>query len=423
MLLLPQHFSCKKIDLKREVLVITGQAQDVDYRSAFLFGDIADAGEDNSFAEYGFVLSMSGTPTTNDQKIVAGTNWISGAYNSPVAGLEGNTTYFFRSYVRTNDGDVYGNVNTFKTSVSPAADPPGVTTLPMLNVFETSAIAQGNVTSTGGADVTRRGFCISLDPMPNIQDNAFSENGSGLGEFQETFINLTEGTQYYVRAYAENEIGIAYGVQVIFTTGEGGEPVSEWLSYDDGENWDGIGLTNDGSFDVVIRFTPQDLAPYAGMAITKFRIFVREDLPVEYLVEIFEGESPTIDDLAYDQQVEEPSTSDWTEVTLDEPYIIDGTQEIWAGYYVSGSLAGYFPAGIDDGPAVAGFGDLIGTGNPIQWGLLSNGGIDSNWNIQIFVTNQFDEEIQMTRQQPVNIERSGKFTEPVQFQSSKQSDQ
>lgn len=421
MLIIPQHFSCKKVDLKREVLVSTGPAQNVDFHSAFLNGDIVDPGEDDSFYEYGFVYSSSGNPSLNDEIAIVGQDWISGAFSYTLEGLNGNTTYFFRSYARTDDGDIYGNVNSFKTAIAPNATPPVVGTLPMLNVQETTATARGNVSETGGAPVIRRGFCIGLNPLPNIQDDVFSENGSGLGEFQQVFSGLEPETEYFVRAYAENQVGIAYGGQIVFTTGQGGQPVNEWLHYDDGENFDGIGLTDDGGFDVVIRFTPDQLAPYGGMAITKIKFFGLEGDPIEYYVEIFEGEQPTLDDLAYDQFVESPSINDWTEVTLDDPYFITGLDEIWVGYYISGALAGLFPAGIDDGPGVPGYGDIIGTGEPIQWGLLSNGGFDVNWNIQVFVTNQVGEEIQMTREKPVTPARKVTPGNPAGFKSFKQS--
>lgn len=422
-LVLPQHFSCNKIDLKREVLLRTGSTEDITYNSAKLLGTIVDAGEDNSFSEYGFVLSSTGTPTINDTKLIAGTSWKSGAYFANISGLSGNTDYYYRSYVRADYGDVYGNINQFTTEVSPNATPPTVITLSVNNIAENSATAHGNVTEDGGATIDRRGFCISTDPMPNIDDDLFSENDSGLGEYQNFFTNLEPETEYYVRAYAENQMGIAYGDQVSFTTTQGGEPVNEWLHYDDGENYDGIGLVEDGNFDVVIRFTPQELAAYAGMAITKFRIYVLEDLSIDYYVEIFEGEQPTINDLVYEQLVETPSATDWTEVTLEEPYYIDPSQEIWVGYYVSGSVAGLYPAGIDNGPAEAGYGDIIGTGNPIQWGLLTNGGIDGNWNIQIFVTTEAGEEVQMTREQPAKPTRKTEKGSPASFQSLNQSAQ
>jgi hypothetical protein len=320
LMILPQQFSCKKIDLKREVLVLTEPAENISTNSATLTGNIVDPGEDNSFSEYGFVFSTNGNPDIDDQKIIVGNSWDTGSFESQIAGLTGNTTYFFRSYVSNDGSEIYGNTNSFTT-----------------------------------------------------------EQSSG--------------------------------------------PVSEWLHYDDGQNADGIGLIDGGSFDVVIRFTPQQLLPYDGLPITKFRIFVREGDPVEYYVEIFEGSNPTIDDLAYDQFVESPNIMGWTEVELEQPYFINASQEIWVGYYVSGAPARLYPAGIYDGPAETGFGDIIGTGDPIQWGLLSDGGFDANWNIQVFVTNEDDKEIPMKHTFYPEAFRNSSPAQTSGFTSSKSSNQ
>jgi hypothetical protein len=172
-------------------------------------------------------------------------------------------------------------------------------------------------------------------------------------------------------------------------------------------NFDGIGLGEGGNFDVAIRFTPDQLAPYNGLQITKFKIFIRDSFPVEYYLEIFEGNDPTVEDLVYEQFVESPLANQWNEIDLDEPHIIDASAELWVGYFVVNQPAGSFPAGIDEGPGVAGFGDLIGIGNPLEWQSLSNAGIEGNWNLQVFVTNLSGEEVPMTRNAPGNTSREG----------------
>ncbi len=81
----------------------------------------------------------------------------------------------------------------------------------------TSAISGGIVTSTGGADVTARGVCWSTLPLPTLADS-HSVDGGGTGSFSSNITGLAAGTSYYVRAYATNSVGTAYGNQVIFTT-------------------------------------------------------------------------------------------------------------------------------------------------------------------------------------------------------------
>ena len=73
------------------------------------------------------------------------------------------------------------------------------------------------VTYEGGTEVTARGVCWSLESNPTVSDNVISL-GSGLGEFSGTMNNLNENTSYYVRAFATNSYGTAYGEEYMVTT-------------------------------------------------------------------------------------------------------------------------------------------------------------------------------------------------------------
>jgi uncharacterized protein (TIGR02145 family) len=92
-----------------------------------------------------------------------------------------------------------------------------VVTLPISSLQSSSAGSGGNVTSDGGAMVTARGVCYSTSPNPTTSD-ATVPSGSGLGIFNVTLTGLSANTVYYVRAYAVNNAGTAYGNEVTFTT-------------------------------------------------------------------------------------------------------------------------------------------------------------------------------------------------------------
>lgn len=83
-----------------------------------------------------------------------------------------------------------------------------------------SAQCAGNVFTDGGSEVTSRGICWSISHGPTILDNK-TENGSGTGKFTGSLTGLTEKTKYYVRAYATNKQGTAYGYERSFRTQEG----------------------------------------------------------------------------------------------------------------------------------------------------------------------------------------------------------
>ena len=102
-------------------------------------------------------------------------------------------------------------------NVSAPTGLPTVTTDAATNVGAYTATCGGNVTVDGGYSVLARGVCWSTSPNPVFNDNHVS-CGDGLGVFSCQLTGLAAGTTYYVRAYATNSVGTAYGNQVSFTT-------------------------------------------------------------------------------------------------------------------------------------------------------------------------------------------------------------
>jgi hypothetical protein len=94
---------------------------------------------------------------------------------------------------------------------------PTVTTNTIENILYTTASGGGNVTSQGSATVTSRGICWSTSSNPTLSDQ-HTVNGSGSGTFTSSMTGLTTNTTYYIRAYATNTIGTAYGDQETFNT-------------------------------------------------------------------------------------------------------------------------------------------------------------------------------------------------------------
>ncbi|MBR4803090.1 MAG: T9SS type A sorting domain-containing protein, partial [Bacteroidales bacterium] len=94
---------------------------------------------------------------------------------------------------------------------------PTVTTDTVSNITDSSAVCGGNVTSDGGALVFARGVCWSTTTNPTISDSHTSDS-IGTGHFTSNITGLTPGTTYYIRAYATNYVGTAYGNEDTFTT-------------------------------------------------------------------------------------------------------------------------------------------------------------------------------------------------------------
>jgi hypothetical protein len=93
---------------------------------------------------------------------------------------------------------------------------PTVTTDPITNITNTTATSGGNVTNSGGANITARGVCWSTSTGPTIALPTKTNDGTGTGTFVSSITGLTNGNTYYVRAYATNSVGTSYGNEVTF---------------------------------------------------------------------------------------------------------------------------------------------------------------------------------------------------------------
>lgn len=102
-------------------------------------------------------------------------------------------------------------------TVNVYAAPAVVTTAP-LSTSATTATSGGNVTDDGGSSVIARGVCWSTSTFPTVAAD-HSSDGTGTGSFDSDLTGLTTGATYYVRSYAQNEDGIAYGNQYSFPAG------------------------------------------------------------------------------------------------------------------------------------------------------------------------------------------------------------
>jgi hypothetical protein len=101
---------------------------------------------------------------------------------------------------------------TYTTAVAPT-----VTTQSGDLITMNSVRGNGNITATGGANATRRGFCYKLGTSgdPTVADSVAYDNGDfGTGAFTKSITGLLTGRAYRVRAYAVNSVGTSYGTTV-----------------------------------------------------------------------------------------------------------------------------------------------------------------------------------------------------------------
>ena len=169
--------------------------------------------EGDGFTEKGVCYNTSPAPTVSNTKVAFIGQSKTATYNVTLPGLAYATKYYARSYAISASGTIYGSEVNFTTL--PVV--PTLTTAAITAVTGNSAAGGGNVTVSGGAEVTARGICYGTNHNPTTADTKTSDS-KGTGAFVSSLTGLKGNTTYYVRAYAVNSAGTGYGLEVPFTT-------------------------------------------------------------------------------------------------------------------------------------------------------------------------------------------------------------
>ena len=94
---------------------------------------------------------------------------------------------------------------------------PTVETASVDGISDTSARIGGRVVDNGGSEVTEFGVYWGTSSNPDTSGTKLAL-GLGTAAFYDTLQNLTSGLKYFVKAYATNKNGTAYGNETFFTT-------------------------------------------------------------------------------------------------------------------------------------------------------------------------------------------------------------
>jgi hypothetical protein len=171
------------------------------------------------YTERGFVYSTSPQPTISNNigKIESEINGHP-TFSENINNLTPNSTYYVSAYAINPVGEAYGDYVTFTTSAGIIK----VTTNEVTDIASTSATCGGTLSLENGntLPVTARGVCWSTNHNPTTANN-HTNDGSGIGSYISYITDLTINTNYYVRAYATNELGTYYGEEKNFNTTQG----------------------------------------------------------------------------------------------------------------------------------------------------------------------------------------------------------
>lgn len=128
-------------------------------------------------------------------------------------GLKPGTPYYVTAYAKNEAGTGYSEAGNF-TTVTISEPTVDATYVSAINT--TSAYLRSSIINDNNSQVQTKGFCYStINPNPTIDDETIPVEGT---DFTTQLTELTQGTLYYVRAYATNGVGTGYGKVENFTT-------------------------------------------------------------------------------------------------------------------------------------------------------------------------------------------------------------
>ena len=160
-----------------------------------------------------------------------------------------------------------------------------------------------------------------------------------------------------------------------------------------------IGYNSGGNIMCGQRFTPSELEPFAHSDFYVSYIAIHTYMAGRYTIRVWAGNEKNEFEI-YSQPVDIETSGEWTAVRLDEPLLLDPYLSYVFGYDVDHE-AGYYPAGIDDGPRVEG-GDVMYYSD--GWHTFyeaSAAQYSVNWSIRTFITDEPAEVID-----PADLETS-----------------
>lgn len=207
-------FNFTTTDQQDKPTVETVEATNITMTTATVEGNVTNDGG-SAVTERGICYSIYENPTLSDSVRLAGTGI--GRFYCEMSNLTNATTYYIRAFATNSEGTSFGDVITIRTVEHPMLAT--VTTDEVSDITINTAVCGGNVLSDGFAEITERGICYATHEEPTVFDYKVA-GGEGLGLFQCRMSGLEMLTTYYVRAYAKNSEGYAYGNEVSFVTAD-----------------------------------------------------------------------------------------------------------------------------------------------------------------------------------------------------------
>jgi uncharacterized protein (TIGR02145 family) len=192
-------------------VVTTTNVTDIKQTTATSGGNVTSDGNVEVTSK-GVCWNTSENPTVGNNKTSDGTGI--GSFTSSLTQLAPGTTYYVRAYATNSEGTAYGSQVSFNSNPVILAT---LSTVAVTSITGTTAVSGGTISSDGGGAITAKGACWAKTTNPTIANDKTNE-GAGTGNFTSNITGLSPTTTYYLRAYATNSAGTAYGNELSFTS-------------------------------------------------------------------------------------------------------------------------------------------------------------------------------------------------------------
>lgn len=136
------------------------------------------------------------------------------SYRLSISNLIPSTKYYIRAYIRNAEEEAYSN----ELSIETKSGDPSAETIKEYSYGMNYLTLSGTSSSPDNIPITRQGICYSTtSSTPTIYDSFVTADNT-TSSFTCQLTNLVGCTQYYYRAFAENDYGIGYGITYTATT-------------------------------------------------------------------------------------------------------------------------------------------------------------------------------------------------------------
>lgn len=159
----------------------------------------------NAVVEVGFKIGEASD--LGDSKEYSISDFTIGEMSVDVKDLEIGKTYFYALYARNGITEQLSQIKAFTTLTNSTALPGE------MNMDENTGKWSSSILDDGGSVVTTKGFCWDTNPNPTVFKNRMLVETT---DFSAIAPSLGGGT-YYIRAFVQNDKGIGYGKESVYT--------------------------------------------------------------------------------------------------------------------------------------------------------------------------------------------------------------